>query len=485
MTLATLLWLLFAAYVVVVAAFLITENRRPEATLAWLLAFVTLPVIGVILYFFFARGWKAFSQEKKLVGEATGADLATLMHVRQSNADETVQRIEAEKPESYSPNLLRLVLHNSASGIGAHNEVQILQDATEFYPSLLEDLKRAQHHIHMQYFIWSNDPFTQEVKSVLIERARAGVIVRALYDASSKAALGKAYIEEMRAGGVQFLPYLAYNSLRTLHLANYRSHRKITIVDGRVGYLGGMNLDREQMPGTLWPRWRDTQVRIHGESVVPLQVIFLSNWYYSTKDQINDPVYFAARDGDGVTSFLPVQIVASGPDSQWKGIRQLYFYMILAAKERCYIQSPFFIPDETIAEALKSAALSGVDVRVICTPRGAKYQMPYRAALTYFRELSDAGVKFYLYDGGYYHAKTINIDGAICTIGSCNMDIRSYSLDYEINAVLYDAGKACELEEQFRDDLTHSTPFDPAAYDALPWGRRFLDSFWRLASPVM
>lgn len=483
MTAAAIIALIYFTYLISVAVFLVAENRRPEATLAWLLAFALLPVLGVVIYFFFGRGWRAFSQEKKLAREALGGPLPRMLHAYAANGEATVERIRLEKPESYSPNLMRLVLHNSASGIGAHNEVDILQDATQFYPALLEDLKRAQHHIHMQYYIWSNDPFTQEVKQVLIERARAGVRVRALYDASSKRALGRQYIAEMRAGGVAFQPYLGYDTLRTLHLANYRSHRKITIVDGRIGYLGGMNLDREQMPGTLWPRWRDTQVRIHGASVAPLQVIFLANWYHSTQERVNDPAYFAPRDG--VSTFLPVQITASGPDSQWQGIRQLYFYMILAAKQKCYIQSPFFIPDETIAEALRSAALSGVDVRVICTPRGAKYQMPYRAALTYFRDLSDAGVKFYLYDGGYYHAKTVNIDAAICTIGSCNMDIRSYSLDYEVNAVIYDAGKAAELERQFMQDMEHSTPFDPAAYDALPWGRRLLDSVWRLASPVM
>ena len=480
---STLLWLAFAVYVIACAAFIIMDNRSPKATLAWLLGMLLFPVVGVLIYIFLGRSWKAFSQETEMARAVVDDNLRKTMRERGMDQEKAAAQIKQVAPESYDPALLRLVQNNSLSTVSVHNEATILQDATQFYPALLEDLKQAQHHIHMHYFIWSNDPFTQEVKEVLLERVKAGVKVRALYDASSSAALGKQYIEEMKAGGVEFLPYLAYNRLRTLHLANYRSHRKITIVDGRIGYVGGMNLDREQMPGTLWPRWRDTQVRVVGGAAQSLQLIFLANWHYTTKQNIVEPALFPELPE--VTNVLPVQIAASGPDSQWAGLRQLYFYMIASAREKCYIQSPFFIPDETILEAMKSAALAGVDVRMICTPRGAKYQMPYRAALTYFKEVTEAGVKVYLYDGGYYHAKTINIDGVLCTIGSCNMDIRSYDLDYEVNAVLYDVEKSRELEQQFLSDLNESTLFTVEEYMQLPVGRRFLDSFWRLASPVM
>jgi cardiolipin synthase len=247
--------------------------------------------------------------------------------------------------------------------------------------------------------------------------------------------------------------------------------------------VGGMNLDREQMPGVAWPRWRDTQVRLYGGAAHSLQLLFLANWNYATKQQVAESALFPTNDE--VTNFLPVQMVASGPDSQFKGIRQLYFYMIASARKTCYIQSPFFIPDDTILEAMKSAALAGVDVRMICTPRGATFQTPYRAAHTYFKDVTAAGVKVYLYDGGYYHSKTIAIDSSICTIGTCNMDIRSYDLDYETNAVLYDAGKTRELEAQFLLDLNDSTLFTIEEYMQEPVLRRFADSLARLASPVM
>jgi cardiolipin synthase len=479
----TILWLVAAAYVIGCTVFIIMDNRNPKSTLAWVLGIILLPVVGLLVYLFLGRSWKAFSREKDVAQKMVEGTLREKLMAGHLRPAEIAARIQQEKPESHHPNLLRLVENNSLSTITAFNEATILQDAPQFYPRLLEDLRAAQHHIHMQYFIWSNDPFTQEVKQVLLERVKAGVKVRALYDGSSIAAMGKEYAAEMQAGGVEFLPYLAYNSLRTLHRVNYRCHRKITIIDGQIGYLGGMNLDREQMPDMVWPRWRDTQVRLHGGGAHSLQLLFLANWEETTKQRIATPDLFPFQPE--VTTFLPVQIAASGPDAQWKGIRQLYFYMIASAKEKCYIQSPFFIPDESILEAIKSAALAGVDVRFISTPRGAKFQMPYRAALTYFKEITEAGAKVYLYNGGYYHAKTINIDGSICTIGSCNMDIRSYDLDYEVNAVLYDAEKSRELEQQFLCDIEESTLFTVEEYMQLPRWRRFKDSFWRLASPVM
>jgi cardiolipin synthase len=229
----TILSLIFTLYLVSVAFFIILENRRPQSTYAWLLAFVTLPIVSVILYFTTGRGWKAFSQERNLLRDALGEEFIQAARSRVLSPDAVMQQAEKEKPESANLNLMRLIAHNSPSGLSAYNEVEILQNVDEFYPRLLEDLRNAQHHIHLQYYIWSNDSFTQEVKEVLIEQAKAGVQVRALYDASSPP--GEEYVKELQDAGVRILPYLAYNSLRTLHLANYRCHRKITARSGRPG----------------------------------------------------------------------------------------------------------------------------------------------------------------------------------------------------------------------------------------------------------
>jgi cardiolipin synthase len=482
---SSILWWVLAIYIILAAIWIILENRRPQSTYAWLLAFIAFPIIGVVLYLFTGRGWKAFSQEKEITEELVSGKLRDVLTRRSRSREQIVELIRTERPGEVDEDLMGLIAHNPASMLTAYNEVDILQDADQFYPRLLEDLRQARHHIHLQYYIWTDDDFTQQVKDVLIERAQAGVQVRALYDASSRAMMSKDYIAALKEGGVQFYPYLAYNSLRTLHLANYRCHRKITVIDGRIGYLGGMNLDREQMPGVAWPTWRDTQIRIHGASAQALQIAFFTAWDNSKVESLPDKLpYFPDLSGEGL-DMMPVQITMSGPDSQWQAIRQLYFHLINSARKHVYIQSPFFIPDETIAEAMRSAALAGVDVRLICTPRGHKYQIPYRAANTYFQEMAEAGVKIYLYNDGYYHAKTVNMDSEICSIGSCNMDIRSYSVNYELNSVIYSRTKSEELAAQFMRDMEKSTRFDLEAYKNSGMWPRFVDSTYRLTSPLL
>ena len=480
-----ILWILLVLFLIPAAFFIILENRRPQSTYAWLLVFLAFPVIGFLVYIFTGRDSKAFSQEASMAREVLSGDFRKALESQIMMPPEILDRMAAENPEDVDLQLMKLISHNVATALTGRNRVKILQDAENFYPALLEDLRQAKHHIHLQYYIWTDDDFTNELKDVLIERSKAGVIVRALYDASSKSMLSKEYIADLQDNGIHFIPYLGYNTLRTLHLANYRSHRKITIIDGRIGYLGGMNLDREQMPGVAWPHWRDTQVRIHGEAAQALQVAFFTAWNNTKAEQIDDKTPYFPDLSEEVPELLPVQITMSGPDSQWHGIRQIYFHLIVSARDHVYIQSPFFIPDETISEAMKSAALGGVDVRMICTPRGATFQIPYRAANTYFQEMAEAGVKIYLYNGGYYHAKTVNMDSQICSIGSCNMDIRSYNVNYEINSVLYDRDQAEELTAQFMRDLEDCTEFDLEEYNSRSVWSRFIDSIWRLGSPAM
>jgi cardiolipin synthase len=244
-----------------------------------------------------------------------------------------------------------------------------------------------------------------------------------------------------------------------------------------------MNLDKDQLDGgEYFDSWRDTHLRIVGEAVIALQASFAVSWFNTTEEKIVESQYFPPVDVD---TFLPVQILMSGPDSQWQAIRQLYFYMITSAVEKVYLQSPFFIPDESILEALKSAALAGVDVRMIFTPKGTTYSTPYWAANTYFKEVAAAGVKIYLYQAGYFHAKTLNIDGVICTIGTANMDIRSFSLNYEANAVIYDEEKAQELERDFLEDLKHCIEWRVEEYEKRSVYLRLRDSLARLASPLL
>jgi cardiolipin synthase A/B len=338
-----------------------------------------------------------------------------------SRQDALIAQLENESANRKK--LMMLVRRNPQSGLTRRNLVDILQNADSFYPRLIEDLKAAQHSIHLQYFIWARDDFTEELKQVLSAKARSGVKVRLLYDPlGSQAHVNRAYVKAMEAAGIRMAPT---SPMWRLHTISYRNHRKITVIDGRIGYTGGMNIGKEHLDGGKgFDFWRDTQVRIVGEGAAVLQTVFMVDWYNAIRENLFAPVYFPTVATEPTEGDVPVQILTSGPDSQWAGIRELYFFMIMMAQRHIFLQSPYFILDASIANALKSAALSGVEVRVMLTARASGDPVPGYAGNTYVLDVISAGVRVFMYDKGYLHAKTISIDSEICSIGSSNIDIR-------------------------------------------------------------
>jgi cardiolipin synthase len=308
--------------------------------------------------------------------------------------------------------------------------------------------------------------------------------VRLLYDPiGSQAHVGRRYVRDMLAAGVRMAPT---SPPYQLHTISYRNHRKITVIDGAIGYTGGMNIGQEQIDGGEgFDSWRDTQVRLVGESAAVLQAVFMVDWYNAVRENLFYPKYFPADATDPAEGDIPVQILTSGPDSQWAAIRQLYTFMIVSAQRHVYLQSPFFIPDATIAEALSEAALSGVDVRVMVSARPSGNRLPDWAGNTFIEDIVTAGVRVFLYEKGYLHGKTISIDSEICSIGSANVDIRSFSINYELNAVFYSQRIAKELERDFERDLAYCSEFDPAAYRKRGTAIRFRDSVARVLSPLL
>jgi cardiolipin synthase len=471
-----------ALYALVTGIFLVSENRRPQETLAWMLAFFFAPGIGILVYFLFGRNRKAFSKESKLLRQDLEASALPVLSPILSRQDEVITRLEGESASRRK--LMMLVRRNSHSALTRRNSVKIKQDAAEFYASLIEDMEAARHSIHLQYFIWGADPFTERLKEILAAKARAGIEVRLLYDpVGSLGHLTHAYVQDMRAAGVRIAPT---SPLYRLHTISYRNHRKITVIDGAIGYTGGMNIGQEHLDGGKgFASWRDTQLRIVGEGAAVLQAVFMVDWYNAVRENLFSDAYYPTdpappRDGE-----VPVQILTSGPDSQWAAIRQLYAFMIASAQRHVFLQSPFFIPDATIAEALRAAALAGIDVRVMLSARPSGNRLPNWAGNTYIADIADAGVRVFLYEKGYLHAKTITIDSETCSIGSANLDIRSFSINYELNAVLYSEKLARELEEDFKQDLGHCTEFDAAAYRKCSAAVRLRDSVARLLSPLL
>jgi cardiolipin synthase len=287
----------------------------------------------------------------------------------------------------------------------------------------------------------------------------------------------------MLAAGIRMAPTSPFYHLHTI---SYRNHRKITVIDGAISYTGGMNIGREQLDGGEgFDSWRDTQVRLVGESAAVLQAVFMVDWYNAVGENLFAPEYFPKAAMEPADGDVPVQILTSGPDSQWAAIRQLYGFMTVSAQRHVYLQTPFFIPDATIAEALRAAALSGVDVKVMLSARPSGNRLPDWASNTYIEDIVAAGVRVFLYEKGYLHAKTISIDSEICSIGSANIDIRSFSINYELNAVIYNEKLARELDADFERDLAYCSEFRIEDYRKRGSLIRFRDSVARLLSPLL
>ena len=478
----TILATLLFFYALATTVFLLLENRRPQSTLAWMLVLFFAPGVGLLIYLFFGRDTKAFSKQRKLLMQDLEPKSVPLLAPILSSQDAELARLESES--TGGKRLAKLVRQNSRSALTTRNRVEIQQDAAEFYPSLIEDIKAAQSSIHLQYFIWSVDSFTDSVKQILIDKVKAGVEVRLLYDPiGSQAHVGRRYVRDMLAAGIRIAPT---SSPYQLHTISYRNHRKITVIDGTIGYTGGMNIGQEQLDGGEgFASWRDTQVRLVGESAAVLQAVFVVDWYNAVRENLFYAKYFPTDASDTADGHVPVQILTSGPDSQWAAIRQLYTFMIVSAQRHVYLQSPFFIPDATLAEALRTAALSGVDVKLMVSARPSGNRLPDWAGNTYIEEIVSAGVHVFLYEKGYLHAKTISIDSEICSIGSANIDIRSFSINYELNAVIYNEQIAKGLESDFERDLKYCSEFDPATYQKRGTAMRFRDSVARVLSPLL
>jgi cardiolipin synthase len=477
----TIVMVAAVVYALAVAAFLILDNRSPQSTIAWLFVLVLVPVGGLVLYILFGRNWHAFSRHRELVKLIEGTGLAERSSRLIAEQPAKLEALESGPAGPYA-RLASMLWASERSPLTIANRFEILQNASEKYPRLLADIRAARRAIHLLYYEWASDPFTEGVARLLQEKVNEGVEVRILYDpVGSYFMLDRAYVRRLRAAGVRMFPF---SPLYRLHTLSYRNHRKIAVLDGHIAYSGGLNMTEKHLTGPEgFSGWRDTHARVSGEAAVILQGVFATMWHNTTGESLFDARYFPeVPDG---SPRLPIQVVNAGPDSQWKAIRQSYLALLALARHHVYLQSPFLILDDSLAQAMQAAALAGLDVRVMIAPRGGEISPAYRAGMTYAVDMARAGVQVLLYEGAYFHSKTIAVDSAVCSIGSANMDIRSFTINYETNLIVYDAGVTRELEGDFAADLRHCVPFSASAYEAGRFPTRFADSLMRLCSPLL
>jgi cardiolipin synthase A/B len=454
------------------------ERRDPESVVAWLFAVVTLPVVGFVLYLIF--GFKYF--KNRAFGLKSTGDRAILDRVRKGLEPGVPDETEHNLGELVDyPDLARLLWADSGAFLTEGNEVDVFTTGSQKFDALFAAIDAAKSHIHLEYYILRDDALGERLLTALESKAREGVEVRLLYDDLGNKISRLRYRKLVDAGGKVSGFYHALVPSVGFRI-NYRNHRKIAVIDGTVGFTGGFNIGEEYLGHGPLGAWRDTAVRIRGAAVRALQLRFLLDWNYATKEGLTlASSYFSQFARTGTAA---IQIVSGGPDTTWNPPREQYVKMVSSAKRTCYLQTPYFIPDVSVMTALRIAALSGVDVRIMI-PTKPDLPFVHWASLSNVGELLDAGVRAFSYNEGFLHAKTVTIDDAVTSIGSANWDLRSFKWNFETNAVIYDKSLGEAYRRTFEQDMTRSTEITRATYAGRSGATRFKEATCRLFSGAL
>ncbi|WFD11629.1 cardiolipin synthase [Tepidibacter hydrothermalis] len=461
-------------------AIIFLERKKPSATLAWLMLLLLIPNIGFIIYLLFGRN---LSRKKIFEIRPEEADIINnALKNQKLDLQNNSLKFNDICVEDYK-DMVYMHLNHSESIFTQNNNIEIFIDGNDKFESLINSIQNAKDHIHMVYFIIKNDSLGKKIVNELTKKAKQGVEIRFLYDAIGSHSLPKNFFKDLKeAGGeaVAFFPIV----IPFLNLnINYRNHRKIAVIDGTEGFIGGFNIGDEYISlNKKMGYWRDTHIKITGDAVHMLQTRFLFDWRSAHNKNLEiSPKYFPKINSNGNSG---VQIISSGPDSEWEQIKYGYIKMINSAKESIYIQTPYFIPDESILHALKLASLSGVDVKIMI-PNKPDHMFVYWASSSYASELLKTGAECYIYEKGFIHAKTIVVDGKVASVGTANMDVRSFKLNFEVNAFIYDSIISNEFKLIFENDINDCTQITIEMYNKRPLIIKFKESISRLLSPLL
>lgn len=451
------------------------ERKDPTTTWAWLLIMIILPGLGFILYLLLGQNLsreRLFKEKKKI-------DKQKRLEISKEWTKEKGKELGSDR----FINLRKMNFTNSGARYTTSNDVELFFDGEDKFRQLIDDLRNAKKFIHIEYYIFRRDELGRKILNILEDKVKEGVEVRFLVDSMGSYTITKRSLREFINNGGKFEIFFPGILPHINTRINYRNHRKIVIIDGEYGYTGGFNVgdeyvNRDKKIGF----WRDTHIRIRGEAVNDLSDRFLLDWCYASGEKIEDfSKYYFNSERKGNTG---VQIVTSGPDHTEEYIRNAYIKIINDAKENVYIETPYFVPDAPMLEAIKLSALSGVDVRIIIPGKPDHIFMKW-AASAYMGELLDAGVKFYLYLNGFVHAKTIVADEQISSVGTANMDIRSFQLNFEVNAFIFNRNIAKKIEKQFFEDMDNSKLVTLELYKKRSRRLRIREAIIKLISPIL
>lgn len=462
-------FLLLVSSIIVV----ITGNRNPTKTLAWLLILVFLPVAGLVLYYIFGQDGRR-QRKQKITYEEFSEQAFRSMGIEH---DKWMYAKQREKVRDDYVMLVNLLLKSNDSVVWYGSDVEIITSGKRKFEALLEDLENSAHHIHMEYFYFKKDEMGRKIKEVLMKKAAEGVEVRFIYENIANISVPPRFYNEMKKAGVRIVPFFKGNLSWVRRNLNYRDHRKIVVIDGKIGYTGGMNIGNEYYDG-----WRDTHLRIRGQAVFGLQSSFLYEWYSSGGDPVSDfKPYFPPCLN---YSQNLMQIAPESPASEWPYLLMATVDIVVEAKEYVYIQTPYYMPSDSLFQALQAAALAGVDVRIMVSRKSDFVFMDY-ATQSFYEDSLKAGIRIYEAQDTFIHAKMMVSDDYISVIGSANMDSRSLELSFEINCFSYDEELALRCKDIFFDDLRNCREVMSEEWRERPWWRKLFESVMRLLSPLL
>lgn len=468
-------WIFLVIYVSLAIGAMVTillDDRQPAKTMAWVLVLMFMPLMGIVLYIFFGQNIR----RERVISQHS------LDQLTKRSMLEFVEQRHLALPEYYR-RLIGLFTRQSWALPFVNNDIEVLINGCEFFPALLRDIAQARHHVHLDFYIFNNDALGHLISDALIAKAEEGVEVRVIYDDVGCWRVPDHFFERMKNHGVDVLPFMPVHFPAFTSKANYRNHRKIVVIDGRIGYIGGMNIADRYVKGTRRQPWRDTQLRIQGSAVYGLQRAFLVDWYFVGRSLVSDRKYYP--DFKLPHNECLTQVVTSNPIDPWPEIEQGYVSIFHNARRYVYIETPYFLPTEPILFAMRTAALSGVDVRLMI-PRYADAKLVEWASRSFVKETIDAGVQVLLYTAGFNHSKLLVCDDDLASVGSANVDFRSFENNFESNVFIYDQKMALRIKQVFLDDQEHSVPIEQVRqlYHR-SFFKRLGESLLRLLSPLM
>ncbi len=463
-------WTLFVAYlgtILSIIGIILSENRNPLKSLAWITVLMLFPVGGIILYIFFGRSIK----NTHMISRRNRRRLRELTVPEHKEPDTTGLSDETRQ---------HIMLARALTGAPYHtgNKVLIFDSGKQKFDTLLADIASARSYINLQYYIFQDDTIGTRIADALIERARAGVKVRVIYDHIGSIHVKNRFFRRMTDAGIEAYPFFRVAFPPFATRINWRNHRKLVVIDGKTGYIGGMNIADRYIDGGRFDTWRDTHIRLQGPAVGALQYSFAVDWRFMGRELLEETVPADTAGSAGM------HMLTCGPTSEWSNIALMLLKAIGNAKKRVLIQTPYFLPTESLLKTLQATALSRVDVRVMIPRKSDSFILTY-ASRSYINECLRAGIKIYLYEAGMLHSKTVVIDDDFCSIGSANIDFRSFEHNFEANMFIYSREVNAQMKHRFAEDMRHSVRIKLAHWRKRPLVHRIFESTLRLLSPVL